>query len=985
MDFFEKRGHRIVPSSSVIPHGDPTLLFTNAGMNQFKDVFLGTGKRDYVRAADTQKCIRVSGKHNDLEEVGRDTYHHTFFEMLGNWSFGDYYKKEAIGWAWELLTSEWGLEKRRLYATVYETDDEAFELWKKVTDIDPTHVLKFGKKDNFWEMGETGPCGPCSEIHIDMTADYSGGNLVNAGDARVMEIWNLVFIQNNRNEKGELENLPAKHVDTGMGFERVCAILQGKNSNYDTDVFMPIINKIAQTVGKEYTSLLDSPKDIAMRVVADHIRMLTFSITDGAIPGNEGRGYVLRRILRRAARFGRNLGMREPFIYKITSAVVESMGKAFPEIVKKQAHVERVIKSEEESFNQTLDRGLNEFSSIVANTVLLDLIGTHIDVEYEIKDDVATYYSKQRKKISEISLNENIEKQTGKVLTIHGKDAFKLYDTYGFPLDLTELMAEERGLKVDVSSFSDQMEAQRKRSQLNRKKTYYTQGYGFGGKPTYNEDRNMVVYPPDLRKLRNGDFIYENLMTEAHIEVEFDDIVHLDKTQEMENDSYLRGIILDRTTFYYESGGQVSDTGFLSLKHRDSSIKLEVMALGKDENRIIHLVKPDISLKQFWNSETTVVTEIDVPRRVNVQRNHSATHLVHEALRRVLGAHVHQQGSLVAPDHLRFDFPHFGKISPEEVRAIEQMVNAKIAEDIGVFTEVDMPIEKAKKIPNVKMFFGEKYGDIVRVVFIDENYSVEFCGGTHVKNTNDIGLFKIISESSIASGVRRIEAVTGEGVQKYIDDQLLKAKHLGDQIAKFIEEKEILERELNKYAGKSEISQRPSLGTISLPSNQSESIQLLEKELTKREQIAEQVSKQTLDIKKELSKYKVKEASSGIESLIAGARSVNGFKIVASRIEAATMDELKSIGDTLRSKLGSGVGVLASIIEDKVALVCVVTDDLIKNKNLQAGKIVGEMAKQVGGGGGGKPHLATAGGKDIAKLDETLQNTTAVVQKMVSQ
>lgn len=357
MDFFEKRGHRIVPSASVIPHGDPTLLFTNAGMNQFKDVFLGTGKRDYTRAADTQKCIRVSGKHNDLEEVGRDTYHHTFFEMLGNWSFGDYYKKEAIEWAWELLTKEWGLEKRRLYATVYEADDEAFELWKKVTDIDPTHIQRFGKKDNFWEMGETGPCGPCSEIHIDLTPDLSGGNLVNAGDARVMEIWNLVFIQNNRNDKGELENLPAKHVDTGAGFERICAVLQGRSSNYDTDVFMPIINKIAETVGKEYTGKLDSPTDIAMRVIADHIRMLTFSITDGAIPGNEGRGYVLRRILRRAARFGRNLGMKEPFIYQIASSVVYSMGKAFPEIIEKQSHVERVIKSEEESFNATLDRG----------------------------------------------------------------------------------------------------------------------------------------------------------------------------------------------------------------------------------------------------------------------------------------------------------------------------------------------------------------------------------------------------------------------------------------------------------------------------------------------------------------------------------------------------------------------------------------------------------------------------------------------------
>ncbi len=447
LDFFAQRSHRIVPSAPVIPHGDPTLLFTNAGMNQFKDVFLGTGKREYVRAADTQKCIRVSGKHNDLEEVGRDTYHHTFFEMLGNWSFGDYYKKEAIEWAWELLTNVWKLDKKRLYATVYETDNEAEKFWKNVTDIDHSHVLRFGKKDNFWEMGETGPCGPCSEIHIDLTQDFSGGNLVNTGDARVMEIWNLVFIQNNRNDKGELEPLPAKHVDTGMGFERVCAVLQGKNSNYDTDVFMPIISRIAETVGKPYGGQLESPSDIAMRVIADHIRMLTFSITDGAIPGNDGRGYVLRRILRRAARFGRNLGMREPFIYKITSAVVDSMGKVFPEIVDKQTHVEKVIKGEEEGFNTTLDRGLKSSSICQHSTVGFDR--THIDVAYDVKDDVATYHDKQRRRIARIS-RMNIEKQTGKILTIRGEDAFKLYDTYGFPLDLTQLMADERGVKVDV-------------------------------------------------------------------------------------------------------------------------------------------------------------------------------------------------------------------------------------------------------------------------------------------------------------------------------------------------------------------------------------------------------------------------------------------------------------------------------------------------------------------------------------------------------
>ncbi len=915
LKFFEQRGHRIVPSAQVIPHGDPTLLFTNAGMNQFKDVFLGTGKREYVRAADTQKCIRVSGKHNDLEEVGRDTYHHTFFEMLGNWSFGDYYKKEAIEWAWELLTKVWGLDKKRLYATVFETDTEAAELWKKVTDIDPTHVLPFGKKDNFWEMGETGPCGPCSEIHIDLTPDLSGGYLVNAGDARVMEIWNLVFIQNNRNEKGGLEPLPAKHVDTGMGFERVCAVLQGESSNYDTDVFMPIISRIAETVGTPYTSKLDSPTDIAMRVIADHIRMLTFSIADGAIPGNEGRGYVLRRILRRAARFGRNLGMREPFIYKIASAVVESMGKAFPEIVEKQIHVERVIRSEEEGFNTTLDRGL------------------------EIFESVAT-------KIQQTKL-------------FPGSDAFKLYDTYGFPLDLTQLMADERGLKVDVSSFTELMEDQRKRSRKSRDVTSNQSViYGFEGKP-----------PLWVSKFVG----YEKLEVSYNPE----DI----RTQAGPTRSTV-GIVLKETPFYAESGGQVSDTGFFLA---DNNVIKITDVIGVVGERVHVLEANNVNFGAAKGLRATV----DKIRRHSIERNHSATHLVHEALRQVLGTHVQQSGSLVNAVHLRFDFPHFSKITPEELRAIEEMVNAKIAEDVVVNALNDpkewVSIEEAKRrYPNIKMFFGEKYGDRVRIVEIDPKFSVELCGGTHIKNTKDIGLFKIVSESSIASGVRRIEARTGEGIQKYIDEQLEKAKDIDDQLVKLIEEKELLERELNKYTEKTASSSRPNLGTISLPSSQAESIKVLEATLFEREQAVDQVSKQTTDLKKELSKYKVKEASSGIDSLIAMATHVNGFKVVSSKIEASTMDELKNIGDTLRSKLGSGVGVLASIIDEKVALVCVVTDDLIKQKNLQAGKIVGEMAKQVGGGGGGKPHLATAGGKDVAKLDEALHNAPAIVQNMLA-
>ncbi|HET6271353.1 MAG TPA: alanine--tRNA ligase, partial [Bacteroidota bacterium] len=774
--------------------------------------------------------------------------------------------------------------------------------------------------------GETGPCGPCSEIHIDLTPDMSGGKLVNAGDARVMEIWNLVFIQNNRNEKGELESLPAKHVDTGLGFERVCAVLQGKSSNYDTDVFMPIISAIAQAVGKAYTSKLDSPTDIAMRVIADHIRMLTFSITDGAIPGNEGRGYVLRRILRRAARFGRNLDMREPFIYRIGSSVVDSMGKAFPEIVAKQAHVEKVIKAEEESFNATLDRGLEIFESVV--------------------------------------------ERIGHSKVFPGEDAFKLYDTFGFPLDLTQLMAEEKGLKVDVGEFTELMDGQRERSRVGNSWVLR------------NGNSGLEVALSETAEAFTSRFVGYD---ERTLEI---DTVAL-TTLENPNGGSLeeRGpyLILDESPFYAQSGGQVSDTGVLNVEGRS----LPVVDTKKIKNAYFVLVdnrQPDSKHVEFALSGRTmpVHVAVDKQRRLNIQRNHSATHLVHEALRRVLGTHVHQQGSLVAPDHLRFDFPHFGKITPEEIKAIEEMVNEKIADDISVFTEVDMPIEKAKKIPNVKMFFGDKYGDIVRVVFIDEKYSVEFCGGTHVKNTRDIGLFKIVSESSIASGVRRIEAVTGVGVQRYINDQLAKVKHVDGQLARLIEEKEMLERELNKYARKAVTSPRPTLGAVSLPSSQLESITLLERALEEREKTVERVAKQTSDLKKEFSKHKVREVAGGIDDLVAKATALDGFKVVSSKVDASDMDELKRIGDTLRSKLGSGVGVLASVIDEKVALVCVVTDDLIKGKNLQAGKIVGEMAKQLGGGGGGRPHLATAGGKDVHKLDDALGQTLAIIQAMLS-
>ncbi len=917
--FFEERAHKIVPSAPVIPYDDPTLLFTNAGMNQFKDIFLGTGKRDYNRAADSQKCIRVSGKHNDLEEVGRDTYHHTFFEMLGNWSFGDYYKKEAIEWAWELMTKVWRLDKNRLYASVFETDTEAEELWKKVTDINPSHVLRFGKKDNFWEMGETGPCGPCSEIHIDLSEKSDCGHLVNAGDPRVMEIWNLVFIQYNRDDKGTLTPLPAKHVDTGMGFERICAVLQGKKSNYDTDVFSPILKHISNLVGKPYQSKLDDPLDIAMRVIADHVRMLSFSIADGGIPSNEGRGYVMRRILRRAARFGRSLGMHEPFIYKIVAAVVLSMGDQYPEIKERQNHIERIIKGEEESFNATLDRGLEIFETVI--------------------------------------------EEIGHSKTFPGEDAFKLYDTFGFPLDLTELMATERGLKVDTGRFVELMEGQRTKS---RKVTLIDE-YGIQEiKERYDETYKI------------SEFVgYEHYNVETKIGIFGISLWGIKKIDIPDT----RQIVLFSTPFYAEAGGQVGDIGKIVW----DKFEFEVLDTQRRNEDIVHIGRLSLGKPEdLSRTEDYVVTaHIDVSRRQSIMRNHTATHLLHEALRRVLGSHVQQHGSLVAPERLRFDFNHFERVTEEQIREIENIVNQKISERISVEAR-EMPIEEAKKIPGIKMFFGEKYGDVVRVVKMADNFSAELCGGTHVKNTADIGLFKITSESSIASGIRRIEAVTGEGVKQYVNEQLTVIRKIDQELLNLFDEKDFLEKELSQHKN-IDLTPRPKLSTPPSVDNPTrETIDEAETLLHKREKIVEQTNKEILDLKKELSKFRVKSAGSNIDQLVMSGISVDDFKIVTAKIEVANMDELKSMGDTLRSKLASGVGVFGSVIDGKVALVCVVTDDLIKNKKLQAGKIVGEIAKIAGGSGGGRPHLATAGAKDVNKLDEALEKTVDIVKAMVT-
>ncbi|MBS4032966.1 MAG: alanine--tRNA ligase [Ignavibacterium sp.] len=850
LDFFKSKEHKIVQSAPVVPFDDATLLFTNAGMNQFKDVFLGHGSREYKRAADTQKCIRVSGKHNDLEEVGHDTYHHTFFEMLGNWSFGDYYKAEAIEWAWELLTEVWKLPKERLWATVYKDDDEAFELWKTKTDINPKHILKFGEKDNFWEMGETGPCGPCSEIHINVSDDYNNPAFVNAGVPECIEIWNLVFIQYNRDETGKLHELPAKHVDTGMGFERVCAVMQKKSSNYDTDVFTPLINEVSKLSNVKY----DKEEDrIPMRVIADHIRALTFAIADGAVPGNDGRGYVLRRILRRAARYGRKLHLKEPFLYKLVDVLTKTMGDVFPEVKEKKDYVKKVIKAEEESFNATLDRGIELFDNVV----------------------------------------KKLQKQNIKV--IPGEDVFKLYDTFGFPVDLTNVMAREIGLAIDEDGFNKLMNEQKERSRESSKIETISYIYKDWIPDNYKFDTEFVGY--DYDKLR----------------------IKINRMNSVEN-----LLIFDVTPFYAEAGGQVGDTGYIE----DEKTKLKIINTFKIDNVIVHEIEK-VENPEFPGTLKNIVApfyaQVDEKRRWDIMRNHSATHFLHRALRMILGTHVQQAGSYVGPDRLRFDFSHYSKLSAEEIRDIETIVNEQLRRNLPMIHHRDTPFEEAKKMGAI-MFFGDKYGDNVNVVQFGD-FTMEFCGGTHVKNSSEIGLFKIISEASIASGVRRIEAVTGSGVEKYIHSQLELVKQAEHRVEELLDVKKKLE--------------------------------------------------------KEISELRIKEKLEQLEHIISIHSEEKGVFIHKGRVHADSMDELKSFGDELRNKIKSGICVLIAQVDDKVGIVAIVSDDLIKQKNLSAGKIVGELAKLVGGGGGGRPHLATAGGKDVSKIPNALSKVESIVSGLL--
>jgi alanyl-tRNA synthetase len=847
ISFFEERQHRFVRSSPVVPNDDPTLLFANAGMNQFKDVFLGSGTRDYNRAANSQKCIRASGKHNDLEDVGRDNYHHTFFEMLGNWSFGDYFKEEGIRWAWELLTEVWGLDKTRLHATVFggdeqdglPPDEEAAELWRRCTDINPDHIHFFGKKENFWEMGDTGPCGPCSEIHIDMTDDRSGAPLVNADDARVIEIWNLVFIQFNRGNDGKLSPLPARGVDTGMGLERVCRVLQGVDSNYSTDLFTPLLQAISEITG---TQDAEGEIGVAYRVIADHLRSLSFAIADGAIPSNEGRGYVLRRMLRRATRFGRVLGMETPFIHKLVPTLVEGMGDAFPEIRQQQAHISRVIESEEASFGNTLDRGLEIFEQMVAQPATIS-----------------------QKKLS-------------------GEDAFKLYDTYGFPVDLTRLICEERQLELDEAGFEVCMEAQRNKARESAR--FQT---------AQIEWKEMEVGP-------HSRFIgYNSYNVETWIR----------RFAQNESGQWL--FALDTTPFYAESGGQVADQGTIQQGQRTWS----VVDVRKEGDLIIHVCdgreKPE---------PEPVIARIDVDKRKATTMNHTGTHMLHAALKQIIGQHVNQAGSIVHPDYLRFDFTHSERLSSDQVEEIERLVNRKIREniDLNVFeTGYRQAVDSG-----VTALFGEKYGDTVRVVQLDD-FSSELCGGCHTSATGEIGSFRIVSEGAIASGVRRIVAVTGERAEEVSRDEskaVQELKHLlnvqtesiGTQVANLMEEKRKLEKEL----------------------------QLLKKQ----------------------------SAAGSAQDLISNARSVAGVPLLAMKVEATSMDELRSLGDSLRKEL-EGIALLGAELEGKTTLLCVVADSIL-NRGAKAAEIVNRVAALADGRGGGKPHLAQAGIKSPEKLPHAL-------------
>ncbi len=855
LDFFEKKQHKIVASSPIVVKNDPTLMFTNAGMNQFKDLFLGNKKIESPRIADTQKCLRVSGKHNDLEEVGVDTYHHTMFEMLGNWSFGDYFKKESLGWGWELLTDVFKLDTSRLYVTIFEGyekekldfDSESYEVWKNL--IAESHILKGNKKDNFWEMGDTGPCGPCSEIHYDMRSDaerklIDGATLVNASDPQVIEIWNHVFIQFNRKADGSLEELPSKHVDTGMGFERLVRAMQNKSSNYDTDVFIPLIKKVESLSSFIYGK--DEKTDIAIRVICDHIRAVSFCIADGQLPSNTGAGYVIRRILRRAIRYGFSfLNLKKPFFNALVNVLAEEFKDVFPELYAQRELVAKVILEEETSFLRTLENGIKRLA----------------DVQNEL-----------------IENNKKI---------ISGDVAFELYDTFGFPFDLTDLLARENNLSVDKNAFDTEMQKQKDR----------------GRNATSMETGDWQIVQEDNKVEFVG---YHTLESDAQII----------KMRSVKTKNVLQyQIVLNKTPFYAESGGQTGDIGTL-ISGNDI---IEVLDTKKENDLIIHFTN-----KLPTQPEQHIIAKVDAKRRTDITYNHTATHLLHAALRTILGTHVQQKGSYVGHDRLRFDFSHFSKITDDELKSIEHLINKKIRQNIPVITKV-MPIAEAQKL-GAMMLFGEKYGDSVRVVIADENYSKEFCGGTHVGATGEIGYCKIISESAVAAGIRRIEAITGEAVEAYIDDTVATIKQLA--------------------------------------------------EITKSSDILKSVtalSEENGILKKEIEKFQTEKINQIKNNLLQKITSHNGINYLSAEVDLTTADQIKKLAFDLRNATSDLFCILGADLQGKANISLIISDNLVVDKNLDAAKIIRELGKEIDGGGGGQKFFASAGGKNPAGIQSALK------------
>ena len=861
LDFFKSKDHEIVPSSSLVPSNDPTLLFTNAGMVQFKDVFLGREKRNYKRAASSQRCVRAGGKHNDLENVGYTARHHTFFEMLGNFSFGDYFKREAISYAWEYLTKELKIPEERLWVTVFEEDDEAADIWLKEIGVSPDRFSRCGKKDNFWSMGDTGPCGPCSEIFYDHGEDVPGGppGSKDADLDRYIEIWNLVFTQYDRDSDGTLKPIPHPSVDTGMGLERITAVMQGVHNNYEIDLFQNLISAILRIAKTEHINT-EGMDIMSMRVVADHIRSCAFLITDGVIPSNEGRGYVLRRIIRRAIRHGNKLGFKEPFFYKLVEPLEQTMGGAYPELTQSRSHIERILLSEEERFAETLEQGLK---------VLEEIVG-------KLKDK-----------------------------TIAGDDVFRLYDTYGFPVDLTADIARERGLEIDMDGFHKAMAEQRQRARAASK---------FDVGLSVNTDNNLVSSFTGYERLQQKTTVIALYQDGRNVQ----SLSHGD----------IGGVILLETPFYAQSGGQVGDKGELFA----GDVFFEVEDTKKQGLSHIHLgVLRTGSIKVG----DVINASVDQSRRLHVMRNHSATHLLHAALRKILGDHVLQKGSLVADDRLRFDFSHNEPLTHDQILEIEHLVNAQILANEETEVQV-MPLEKAKSFGAMSLF-GEKYEDTVRVLNIGGEFSCELCGGTHVERAGDIGLFKIISESGIASGVRRIEAVTGMGALNWVENAEEKLTRIAETLK------------------------------------------------TDAESVDAKLSMQldrTRKLEKELEQLKGKLASNAGSDMMDEAETIDGIKVIAKSLDGVDPKTLRDTVDQLKNKLGTAALILATVSDSKVSLVAGVTQDSIGR--IKAGDLVNFVAQQVGGKGGGRPDMAQAGGNDPAALEGALQKVPDWIRNQLS-